>query len=217
MAGVPAEVMEAWSPGADPRYRPGTRLRYTGPLFAHLDLPTPPEVDAFLDAPGPVAYVALTSTGPDLVRAVVEALLTVDGLRVLVAATVHDLADLNSARVLVGGVLPSHRLMPRAAMAVTTGGQGSVQTALASGTPLIAIPLQPEQALNAAAAERANAGYALAPDALPDLPALAKELLSSTTHRQAAARIRDLYLATDGPGCAARAILELHETKPATS
>jgi hypothetical protein len=41
VAGVPAEVLEAWSPGDDLRFRPGARLRYTGPLFAHLDLRTP--------------------------------------------------------------------------------------------------------------------------------------------------------------------------------
>jgi UDP:flavonoid glycosyltransferase YjiC (YdhE family) len=212
VAGVPAEVLEAWSPGTDPRYRPGARLRYTGPLFAHLDLPVPPEADSFLDAPGPVAYVALTSTGPDLVRAVVEALLTVDGLSVLVAATVHDLADLDSERVLVGRVLPSHKIMPRAAIAVTAGGQGSVQTALASGTPLIAIPLQPEQALNVTVAEKLDAARALSPDAVSELPALAKEMLSTDAHRRAASRIRDLYLTTNGPDRAAQAILELHDT-----
>jgi hypothetical protein len=210
VTGVPAQVLEAWSPGPDPRYRPGARLRYTGPLFAHLDLPTPPEVDAFLSTPGPVAYVALTSTGPDLVRSVIQELLTVDGLRVLVAATVHDLADLNCDRVLIGGVLPSHEIMPRASLAVTAGGQGSVQTALASGTPLIAIPLQPEQALNVTVAGRLNAARALATDAVHGLPALVKEMLSTDVHRQAAARVRDLYRSNDGADRAAQAILELH-------
>ncbi|MFA1539933.1 glycosyltransferase [Actinomadura monticuli] len=217
VAGVPASVLEAWTPGADPRYRPGTRLRYTGPLFAHLDLPVPPEVDAFLDAPGPVAYVALTSTDADLVRAVTAALPAVDGLRVLVAATVHDLGDLDSDRVLVGGILPSHEIMPRAALAVTAGGQGSVQTALASGTPLIALPLQPEQALNIAVAERLDAARTLAPDAVPGLPALAKEMLSTDVHRRAASRIRDLYRSADGPGRAAEAVIELHETTRAAT
>ncbi|MFB4319475.1 glycosyltransferase [Actinomadura sp. 21ATH] len=212
VAGVPAEVMEAWSPGGDRRYRPGARLRYTGPLFARLALPVPAGVRAFLDAPGPVAYVALTSSGPGLVRAVVEALLAVDGLRVLVAATVHDLADLESARVLAGGVLPSHEIMPRAALAVTTGGQGSVQTALAAGTPLIAVPLQPEQALNAAMAERLGAARALAPGAVADLTARAEEMLAGGAFREAAARVRDLYLAADGAGRAAEAVLELHES-----
>ncbi|WP_030163418.1 glycosyltransferase [Spirillospora albida] len=211
VTGVPVADMEAWSPGADPRYRPGARLRYTGPLFAHLDVPTPPGIDDFLDAPGPVAYVALTSTGPDLVRVVVEALLTVDGLRILVAATVHDLTDLNSDRVFVADVLPSHKIMPRIALAVTAGGQGSVQTALASGTPLIAIPLQPEQALNVSVAEKLGAARALAPDAVSELPALAKEMLATDSYRQAAVRIRDLYRTTDGPGRAAECIHELLE------
>ena len=66
---------------------------------------------------------------------------------VLVAGTVHDLRDLEAlapGRVVVEGVLPSHRVLPRVAAAVLTGGQGSVQAALSSGTPFVGIPLHAE-------------------------------------------------------------------------
>lgn len=137
--GVPATAIENWRPGRG--YRPETRLRVTGPLFAHLPIPLPEDVSRFLDRPGPVIYVAITSSPPSLVREVVQALRPAKA-RILVAGTVHDLSDLNDGdRVLVGGVLPSHLVMPRVHLAITSGGQGSVQTAMASGVPLLGIPL----------------------------------------------------------------------------
>lgn len=50
------------------------RLRYTGPLYARLDVPMPKRVQRFLDGPRPIVYVAITSSPPELVRTVVEAL-----------------------------------------------------------------------------------------------------------------------------------------------
>jgi hypothetical protein len=43
---------------------------------------------------------------------------------VLVAATGHDMAGLEHDGVLVEGVLPSHRVIPRIHVAVVGGGQG---------------------------------------------------------------------------------------------
>ena len=54
--------------------------------------------------------------------------------------------------------------MPRVALAVTAGGQGSMQTAIAAGTPVLGIPLHPEQDLNVALLQRLHA-------ALPATPA----------------------------------------------
>ncbi|MER6130180.1 hypothetical protein ABT173_48085, partial [Streptomyces sp. NPDC001795] len=82
----------------------------------------------FLDALGPVAYVALTSTPPELVRRVVRALAGL-GARILVAGTVHELDDLASNQVMVDAVLPSHLVMPRVDLAVVTAGHGGLQTA----------------------------------------------------------------------------------------
>ncbi|MCW6010362.1 glycosyltransferase [Micromonospora sp. CPCC 205371] len=198
--GVAPADLEAWRPGRG--YRPGTRLRYTGPLFAHLDVPLPPAVDEFLDASGgPVVYVAVNSSPPDLVRALISAL---PDTKVLVAATVHDLPDLAQDRIMVAGVLPSHLIMPRVALAVTAGGQGSVQTAMAAGTPVLGVPLQPEQDLNLALLERLGAARRTTPArAATD----AARMLTDPSHRQAAARIQKAYAALDGPGAAAEAIL----------
>ncbi|GAA4557099.1 glycosyltransferase [Planotetraspora kaengkrachanensis] len=187
--GVPADEM-------------GARFRYTGPLFAHLDLPVPPRVTAFLDRPGPIVYVALTSTPADLVRRIVRQLRG----RVLVAGVVHDLSDLAGDDVLVEGVLPSHLIMPRVDLAITTGGQGSVQTAMAAGVPLIAVPLQPEQQFNVGLLHRLGAAE---PIDLDQVGPQADKMLRSESHRMAARQIKSWYDEVDGPGLAAEAIMEV--------
>ncbi|GAA0258123.1 glycosyltransferase [Cryptosporangium japonicum] len=208
--GLPAAAVDEWVPGAS--YRPETRLRCTGPLFARLDRPVPDEVQRFLDAPGPLVYVAITSSGVELVRSVLEALAPLP-VKVLVAATVHAraaLADVTgAAKFLVAGVLPSHRIMPRAALAVTAGGQGSVQTALACGTPLLGIPLQPEQLLNVELAERVGAARSVPSGQLtvPRVRSAALRMLGDPAYRRSAERIRDLYADVDGPALAAEAIV----------
>ncbi|ROO87368.1 UDP:flavonoid glycosyltransferase YjiC (YdhE family) [Actinocorallia herbida] len=205
VVGIPAAEMAAWRPGRG--YRPGTALRYTGPLFAHLDVPVPEPVARFLDGPGPLVYVALTSTPPALVRDVVRAVRDT-GARVLVAATVHDLDDLAGDRVAVGPVLPSHEIMPHADLAVVTAGQGSLQTAMACGVPAVGIPLQLEQDLNVVLLERLGAARRVAPSAIGSrLGPLVRRMLADDRYREAARRIQRLYDTADGPGAAADAIL----------
>lgn len=206
--GISPADLEAWRPRGR-GYRTGTRLRYSGPLFAHLDVPLPDAVAAFLAEPGPVVYVALTSTGPSLVRKAAEAA-AATGARVLVAGTVHDVDDLESERVMVAGVLPSHEVMPHVDLAVVTGGQGSVQTAMAAGTPVLGVPLQLEQELNLALLARRGAARAVAPARVERrLTRLADAMLADDSHRRAARDVQQLYDAVDGPALAAAAIAEL--------
>ena len=211
--GISAAEMSSWRPAGRRAYRTGTQLRYTGPLYARLDVPLPEAVDEFLDRPGPVVYVAITSTSPHIIRAVVASLTALD-VRVLVSATVHDLADLTDERVMVAGVLPSHLVMPRVDLAITAGGQGSVQTAMAAGTPILGIPLQPEQDLNVALLERRGAARLVARhDAHTSrLASVADDMVRHEQYRIAADGVRRLYDAVDGPGNAADLIIETAAT-----
>jgi UDP:flavonoid glycosyltransferase YjiC (YdhE family) len=203
--GISAAEVAAWKAGKG--YRPGSRLRTVGPLFAQLNLPIPPEVQKFLDRPGPTIYLAMTSTPPDQVRQAVADLSRLDA-RILVAGTIHTLADLTTDQIQVAGVLPSHLVMPQVDLAVTTGGQGSVQTAMATGTPLLGIPLHIEQDLNVALVERLGAARRARSTNLADLADLATDMLANRTHRESAERIQKLYAAVDGPSAAAAAIAE---------
>lgn len=210
--GIAPADLEGWRPRGR-GYRAGTRLRYSGPLFAHLDVPLPDRVVDFLAEPGPVVYVALTSTAPELVRQAAEAA-AATGARVLVAGTVHDLGDLESDRVLVAGVLPSHEVMPQVDLAVVTGGQGSVQTAMAGGTPVLGVPLQLEQELNLALLSRLGAARAVPPARIGRrLTRLASEMLATDGYRRAAREVKQVYDEVDGPALAAEAIVELAHTR----
>lgn len=205
--GIPREELESWRP-TSAHYRQGTLLRYVGPLFAHLDQPIPPRIQTFLDQPGPFIYVAPTSVTEDFLRALVRNVKTA-GERTLVAATIHDISDLADERTCIAGVLPNHRVMPEVDLAVIMGGQGSVQCAMASGTPMIGFPFHGEQELNLALAERQGVAMRLAPrTAITSmLTQTVKHMLSDPEARRNAVRVRDLYVGVDGAANAAEAIL----------
>ncbi len=208
--GIASPELRAWVPRDPGRYRPTPRLRYTGPLYAKLPVPVADRVDRFLAGPRPIVYVAVTSSQATLVRQIVTALRELD-VRILVAATVHGLGDLNDEQVLVGEVLPSHEIMPRVDLAVISGGQGSVQTALASGLPFIGVPLQPEQDANVFFAQRQRAARLLTPKAAGSarLAKAAQQMLADPGYRDNARRVQAIFAATDGAGAAADAILGL--------
>jgi UDP:flavonoid glycosyltransferase YjiC (YdhE family) len=210
LLGLPRAEVDEWTPRDPRRYRPGTRLRYTGPLYAHLDLPVPDQVQAFLAGHRPIIYVAITSSTPDLVRQAVNSL-TPLGTKILVAATTHDLADLASGQVMVAGLLPNHLVMGDADLAVIAGGQGSVQTALAAGVPFVGIPLQPEQDANVTFAQDQGAARLIAQKAAgtPAMTATARDLLADAPARDSARRLQQIFAAVDGPTTAAQAITEI--------
>ena len=189
------------------------RFRYVGPLFAQLDRPIPARVLQFLSESGPVVYVCPTSVRASFLRTLVPSV-EAAGARVLVGATLHEVRDLESDRVLVEGVLPNHLILPEVDAAVLMGGQGSVQTAMASGTPFVGMPYHGEQELNVALAERRGMALRLSPaDAgTPRMTEAVGRLLEDDTFRLNASRVRALYAETDGAAGAADAILEFLET-----
>lgn len=205
--GIPAAELEAWRPARPQAYRRGTRLVYTGPLFARLERPVPPRVEAFLDGSRPTAYVVLSSSTPQTLRAV-TARVRAAGLRAIVGATIHDFGPVDDPDIVVGGILPSHRIMPRVDVAVTMGGQGSVQTAMACGTPLVGIPLHPEQELNVDLAARHGAGLAVAPRHAdtPRLSEAVRRAAGDPALKAGAARVQGWYAGVDGAAEAARQI-----------
>lgn len=206
--GLRREDVEDWHAGWASRRRRHARHRLTGPLFAHLDIPIPDHVEDFLSRHDDVVYVSPSSVTSDAVRRIVTSA-QATGSPVLVAATLHDLHDLADARTCVAGVLPNHLVMPRVAAAVIMGGQGTVQTALAAGTPLVGLPLHPEQELNVAVAERRGAALRLPPSSA-GTAALTRALTTVTNNAsfaEGARGVQRLYETVDGAGRAADAML----------
>jgi UDP:flavonoid glycosyltransferase YjiC (YdhE family) len=213
--GVSAHDMDAWRPRPARAFRAGTRLAYVGPMFARLDLPVPAAVQPFLDGRRPTAYVVLSSSTPKMLRAV-TARVRQAGVRVIVGATIHDYGPNDDADVVVAGILPSHEIMPKVDVVVTMGGQGSVQTAMASGTPLVGIPLHPEQELNVDLAARQGMALAIAPRhaGTEKMTDSVRRLLAKPGHRQQARRVQQLYAGCDGAARAAAAITRHLATRP---
>ena len=207
LLGVSADELAAWRPPRPGLYRADARLVCTGPLFAQLNVPLPDAVKPFLDRSRPTAYVALSSGTPKLLRAV-TARVREAGLRAIVAATIHDFDAAGDPDVVVGGILPSHRIMPRVDLAVTLGGQGTVQTAMASGTPLVALPLHPEQEHNVDVAVRQRMALAVAPRHADSarLTRAVRQVAEEPEFGLQAYRVRGLYEGVNGARRAATEI-----------
>jgi len=208
--GIPPGELESWEPRHPQRYRAGPRFRYVGAIFAQAFGEVPPEVEDLLDSRGPKVYVALTSTTAGMVNRVVEVLRDMP-LKAVVAATVHGELVRGGGKILVHSFLPSHRIMPRVDLAITTGGQGSMQTAIAAGTPVIGVPLQPEQDFNIHLVARRGAGLAVAPRRLrpPVLRRAVETVLADPAYGRAAQQLKRWQDAVDGPLEAAREVARI--------
>ncbi len=206
--GMPTRTLEGWTPRRSLRRRRHTTFRFTGPLFAELDLPIPDDVTAFLAGPEPVVYLAPTSVNEPFLRSLTLSARAA-GAKLLVAAGPHDVRDLADETTHIGGILPNHHIMRRVAAAVIMGGQGSVQTAVASGTPFVGLPYHGEQELNVAVAERLGVAIRMKPDDAhtPELATALRRLLTDPAYTESARRAARHYEAVDGADRAAEALL----------
>ncbi|WP_428263813.1 glycosyltransferase [Haliangium sp.] len=207
--GIPREELESWTPQKPANFHANPKLRYAGPMYAKLFGELRDDVRRFLDSDGPVVYVALTSTRPDYLAEAVRTLLELDA-RLLVVSTVHRLG-ITADKLMVADHLPSHLVMPMVDLAVIHGGQGSVQTAVASGTPVVGFPLQTEQMFNLDLLEQHGAGINLPLQALRDparLRAAARTVLEDPSYKANMDELKRLQEAYDGPAEVARILSE---------
>jgi UDP:flavonoid glycosyltransferase YjiC (YdhE family) len=158
--GIPEAELEFWKPSNTKYFRPSLRLKYAGPIFARLFGQIPDNVYSFLKTEKPKIYVAMASGDKENMQRVYD---TISGMNL--RAVFCSLANFDifksTDNILVADFLPSHLVMPLCDLAIIHGGQGSVQTAIASGTPLIGFPIQPEQNFNLKQVERHGAGLCL--------------------------------------------------------
>ena len=157
--GISEKEMEEWKPQTK-FYRPSARLRYAGPIFAKLFGDMPEKVYRFLNTDKSKIYVAMASGNKKDLQEVYNTLSGMD-VRTVFCALVYKNTFSSSDKILVVDFLPSHLVMPLCDIAVIHGGQGSVQTAVSAGTPVIGFPIQPEQNFNLRLIERHGAGICL--------------------------------------------------------
>jgi UDP:flavonoid glycosyltransferase YjiC (YdhE family) len=207
--GIPRAELESWTPQNPEKYHASPRLRYAGPIYARLFGELGADVQRFLERDGPTIYVALTSTRADYLSDLVDALLELEA-NLLVVTTVHDL-QLTHEGILTAPHLPSHRLMPQVDLAIIHGGQGSVQTAVASGTPIVGFPLQTEQMFNLDLIERRGAGLNLPLQDLhrpENIVRAARTVLQDGAFKARMMELSRLQESYDGPAEAAGILLE---------
>lgn len=158
--GIPKNEMENWTPKNPNLYSRDPQLKYVGAIYAKLFGQIPDDVKLFLNTDKPKVYVALTSSRPDYISSAYSTLKNME-VRVVFLCTYHDKPVQKYPHILIKKYLPSHLIMPLVDCVIIHGGQGSVQTAIASGTPLLGFPLQPEQRFNLKTIEKHGAGICL--------------------------------------------------------
>lgn len=173
--------------------------QYVGPIYANLSGEVPPEIAAL---PRPLIYCAMGSSAN---RAVLKTVLeSFAGTPYSVVAPVKAHLKAGTLRlppnVHVYDWLPAPKVNPLADLAVIHGGQGTVQTACAAGTPFVGIGLQPEQEANIAAVERWGSALRLSKRRLTRAALLERveRLLGDSAARVRAGQLRDLLAGWDG-------------------
>lgn len=122
---------------------------YVGFMFAKLDEKIP-EIIKTIPQDKPLIYCSMgSSANKDVLKKVIEAFSSIDCYVISPMKKHLDEMELTIPKnVYVTDWLPAHIVNPMAKIAVIHGGQGTVQTAVSSGTPFVGIGLQPEQESN---------------------------------------------------------------------
>lgn len=188
-----------------PRARWPANILMVGPCAWEPPADTPPWLPAI---ERPIVLVTTSSEFQDdgrLVRCALEALAGED-LHVVATLPAQDPSELAApANAHVERFLPHGPVLDRAACAITHGGMGATQKALARGVPVCTVAFGRDQLEVARRVEVAGAGTRLLAKRLtPDrLRAKVREAIAC---RAGAARIADAFRAAGGPSAAADAI-----------
>jgi len=138
-------------------------FRFVGPSI------TPRGGDFTVESPAdqPLVYISLgtiNNTDHDFYRACLRTLAGFPGRIVLSVGNAIDIADLGPIpdNFTVRNTVPQLAVLPRTAVFVTHGGMNSLHEALYYGVPMVFLPQQMEQSLNAKIAAGQGAGLILA-------------------------------------------------------
>lgn len=199
--GISKEDIEGWKPAGKYKkyYNKSYRLRYGGAIYAKLFGDVHIELLDFIDTDKPKIYVALTSGSSQVLERVYEGIKNIDA-KIVIVTTLHNVNMSSNDNVLIVDHLPSHKVMPFMDIAITHGGQGSIQTAIAGSTPLLGIPLHVEQGLNVSIVESHHAGKLLSKhDINPDVVQnLVLEILGDESYKTNMAKLCEIQNRVDG-------------------
>lgn len=184
-------------------------FRRVGPIFAHIDAPLPALVAELAAAPEPLVYLGLgSSAGRELALGAARALSTLPVNVVAPIGHYLDSGDALPSNVHVTELLPAHRLGGLVDAAVIHGGQGTVQTACATGIPFVGMGLQPEQTWHVRMCEQRGHAIAVSPKKVdsPEFLDAVRRVLVDPGIRAVAAEVQRAYEGEEGAAAAARII-----------
>ena len=198
----------------------GPNTRITGPLFSRpTEVSVRPEIRSlFAVGAQDRVFVSMGSSGEKpYLLAGIEALATMQ-LRAVVVVPPHvcslsevcEKFHMPSHVLLTDSFVPAQQVNAMADAAIIHGGQGTVQTAISSGTPIVGVGMQAEQTRNLENVICRGAAIRLrkrewTPENIRE--ALSR-VLEVPSFRESAVRLKALADATDGRQEAGRAILE---------
>ncbi|KRC59295.1 hypothetical protein ASE14_16210 [Agromyces sp. Root81] len=180
-----------------------------GPIFARLESPMPEIVVELAAAPEPLVYLGLGSSADR--RLALDAARALGTLPINVVAPIRhylEPGDEVPANVHVTELLPAHHLGGLVDAAVLHGGQGTVQTACATGVPFVGMGLQPEQTWHVHSCERRGNAIAVSPKHVgrPEFLDAVRRVLDDPGIRAAADEVCEAYRGADGAAASARLI-----------
>lgn len=188
--------------------------RVVGPVYAHLPGEVPQIVSELAASPKPLVYFAVGSSGNrELVLDVLRGLGRAD-CQVLAPVRSHireeDL-EILPPNVHVTDWIAAHQLGDNVDLAITHGGEGTVQNSCAQGWPFIGIPLQLEQRFNVQRCVAFGSARLVSQKEArrADWVDLVHGALADDVMRSRARRMAEMMKGLDGPARAAEAICEL--------
>ncbi|MCB1137593.1 MAG: glycosyltransferase family 1 protein [Leptospiraceae bacterium] len=135
---------------------------FVGPIFADLDIALSPDILDLLSSAKQSIYCSMGSSAPpEYLKLAVEALKELQLPAVVATTSVLSPGDLGvlPEHIIARDYVPAPAVNSLASVALIHGGQGTVQTALWSGTPMVGVAFQFEQQANLQMME--NAGVAI--------------------------------------------------------
>ncbi|HEY9851906.1 MAG TPA: nucleotide disphospho-sugar-binding domain-containing protein [Leptolyngbyaceae cyanobacterium] len=184
---------------------------YVGPIFAKLKVEIPKTI-LNLPKDKPIIYFSMGSSGNRvIIKEILESFSQMP-YRVIspMKLRLQEMDVKVPDNVLLVDWIPAHKVNPLADLAVIHGGQGTVQTACVSGTPIVGIGMQPEQEKNIDFIVQKGAGIRLKKNEFTakSLQNTIEEILANSQARQKAKEIQEILQAWDGPANVAKFISE---------
>lgn len=204
----------------------GSSSKLTGPLFSQpVEEPVPQPVAQIMDPNRPNRiFVSMGSSGEahyliEAVRAVADPAFHAV---VLVPPSICFLKELKAATgplpdtiFLSDTFMPAARICAMAEAALVHGGQGTMQTAIHAGVPVVGVAMQAEQQTNPDNLARQGAGIRIAKRfwTAPTIRNALRSVLNRPDFRNNAGRLQRSFRAINGRMEAAKTILDLCEKK----